>query len=303
METPRYVLITGASKGIGAACALQLDQLGFHVFAGVRRAVDGEALQKQASSRLQPILLDVTDQVNIAAAAATIRETVGDIGLYGLVNNAGVAVIGPLEVVPLAEVEQQFHVNVYGPLAVTQTMLDPLRQAQGRIVNISSISGRIAFPFSGAYAASKFALEALSDAFRRELAPWQVQVALIEPGVIDTPIWDASIARGERLFAEMTPRHRELYGASMEAQHAYAVRAKTRGIPPEEVAKAVAHALTARRARTRYLVGADARMGALIARLPARVVDMLIERLRRRMLAKLQQSTQAGETGPLTSNV
>ena len=173
------VVVTGASSGIGRACALHLAALGLQVFAGVRRAEDGAALQAASSARLTPMLLDVADETSIRAATDTITAAVGEAGLAGLVNNAGIGVAGPLEFLPLAEFRTQLEVNVTGQLAVTQALLPLLRQGRGRIVNMGSIGGRIAAPFVGPYSASKFALEALTDALRMELRPWGLHVAIV----------------------------------------------------------------------------------------------------------------------------
>jgi NAD(P)-dependent dehydrogenase (short-subunit alcohol dehydrogenase family) len=173
------VVVTGASTGIGAACALRLDHLGFQVFAGVRRKEDAQALQAKASPQLMPIFLDVTDLDSITAAMHKVAITVGNSGLIGLVNNAGIAVGAPLEFIPITEFRKQLEVNVTGQLAVTQAFLPLLRLAKGRIVNMGSITGRSATPFLGAYSASKFALEALTDALRLELRPWGIWVAIL----------------------------------------------------------------------------------------------------------------------------
>ncbi len=272
------VVVTGAATGIGAACALHLDGLGYAVFAGVRRAEDGARLRARASARLTPVVLDVTDAASIASATDMITREVGDAGVQGLVNNAGIAVAGPLEFLPIAELRRQLEVNVIGQLAVTQALLPLIRRGHGRIVNIGSISGKIAGPLVGAYAASKFALEALTDSLRRELRPWGIPVAIIEPGVTATPIWQKSLAAGDDLAADLPPQAMKLYGAAIQgarrgAQH----NAKGGGTPPAVVARAVTHALTARRPRLRYPTGRDARLGALIAWLvPARMQDRLL---------------------------
>src|SRR6266568_4897165 len=166
MSTPGSVVVTGASTGIGEACALRLDRRGFRVFAGVRREVDGGALKQKASSRLTPILLDVTDASSIKSAAAAVVAALGEEGLSGLVNNAGIAIAGPLEFLPIDELRRQFEVNVIGQIAVTQAFLPLLRKGHGRIVNMGSIAGKSALPFTGPYCASKFALEALTDSLR-----------------------------------------------------------------------------------------------------------------------------------------
>jgi len=278
----RAILVTGASTGIGAACALGLDRLGMRVFAGVRRAADGAALQREASPRLTAVAIDVTDAGSIAGAARTITAVMGDAGLAGLVNNAGIAVPGPLEFLPLADLRRQLEINVVGQIAVTQAMLPLLRAARGRIVNMGSIGGRMATPFVGAYAASKFALEALTDALRVELRPWRIGVSIIEPGAIATPIWQKSAREGERLRAAMPPEATRLYGQALEALRRGAARSERDAIPPDAVVAAVVHALTAPRPRTRYVIGRRAKVQAAIARwVPDRARDRLLTRVLR----------------------
>lgn len=278
----KSVVVTGASKGIGRASALRLDRAGFRVFAGVRSPADGEALRAEASDRLIPVRIDVTDEASVAEAARYVADVVGAEGLYGLVNNAGIAVAGPLEFLPSAELRRQLEVNVIGQLAVTRAFLPLLRRARGRIVNMGSISGLMALPFTGAYAASKHALEAVSDALRVELAPWGIHVSIIEPGVIATPIWETSEAAAERIMEKYPPQAFEYYGPVIELARRTVRNSAERGLPPDHVARVVQHALSARRPRTRYLVGGDARVRALIRKLPDRIRDRLIlARLRR----------------------
>jgi NAD(P)-dependent dehydrogenase (short-subunit alcohol dehydrogenase family) len=275
----RAVLITGASTGIGAACALRLDRQGWQVFAGVRRAGDGERLQRRASPRLQPLLLDVTDLAQVAAAIARVQAARGSRGLDGLVNNAGIVVAAPLEFLPPERLRAQLEVNVTGALAVTQAALPLLRPRRGRIVNIGSVSGLLAQPFTGAYSASKFALEALSDALRMELRPWGIEVVLVEPGAIATPLWEKSVQAADTLLAGLPPEAHALYGPAITVLRGRVGRL-THALPPDSVARVVAAALTVRRPRTRYLVGRDARAGALAARLlPDRLRDVLLLRL------------------------
>ncbi|MBE2268775.1 MAG: SDR family oxidoreductase [Anaerolinea sp.] len=273
----KYVLVTGAAKGIGRASALHLDKLGFTVFAGVRRQADGDSLCRDASPRLRPILLDVTDGDQIAAAVQQITAVVGAAGLHGLVNNAGVAVAAPLEFVPLDDVRWQLEVNVVGQLAVTQAFIPLLRLARGRVVNISSIGGKVATPLIGSYVASKFALEALTDALRMELKPWDIDVVAVQPGEIATPMWDSAGTIANQIMERMPAKAQELYGAALERLRQRAIKSGKNGASPQIVAEAVAHALTAPRARVRYLVGADARfVGRVIVNLPARLRDRMI---------------------------
>jgi NAD(P)-dependent dehydrogenase (short-subunit alcohol dehydrogenase family) len=278
----RAVVVTGASTGIGAACALALDRLGWRVFAGVRRAADGAALQRQASSRFTAVAIDVTDAASIAGAARTVSAVVGNSGLAGLVNNAGIAVPGPLEFLPIADLRRQLEVNVVGQIAVTQAFLPLLRAARGRIVNMGSIGGRMAAPFVGAYGASKFALEALTDVLRVEVRPWRIHVAIIEPGAIATPIWEKSTKEANRLQDGLPPEATRLYGKALEALRKAAAYSERTAIPPDAVVTAVVHALTAPKPRTRYVIGRRAKVQAAIARwLPDRARDRLLARVLR----------------------
>ena len=273
------VVITGASTGIGEACALHLDKLGYRVFAGIRKAADGEALRRRASARLVPVRVDVSDELEVAEAARKILEALGGAGLAGLVNNAGIVVGGMLEFLPLDALRRQLEVNVVGQISVTQAFLSSLRKARGRVVNISSLAGLISSPFTGAYAASKFALEALSDALRMELRPWKMYVSIVEPGYIQTPITSKSLAAAEALRAQLPAEALQLYGASLSAARDSTVREAAKAAPTEVVVKAVVHALTARRPRTRYVVGNHSSLAIHLGRaLPDRWRDALIAR-------------------------
>jgi NAD(P)-dependent dehydrogenase (short-subunit alcohol dehydrogenase family) len=273
------VLVTGSSTGIGRACALRLDRLGFQVFAGVRREADGRALKKKAKGPLTPVRFDVTVDASIEAARDAVGEATGEQGLAGLVNNAGIAVPGPLEFLPLEDLRSQMEVNVIGQVAVTQAFLPLLRKGKGRIVNIGSIGGRMATPFLGAYNASKFAMEALTDSLRMELKPWGIHVSLIEPGDIDTPLWQKGQSQADILLGKMPPHGRELYDPAVEVVRQAAEKAAQDAIPPSSVAKAVVHALTAEKPKTRYVVGTSARIQAVVARvMPDGVKDWLVAR-------------------------
>ena len=266
-------LVTGASSGIGEATARHLASLGWEVFAGVRKDADAERLA--GTPNVTPLKLDVTDEKSIRTATAEIGDR-----LDGLVNNAGIAVTGPLELLPLAEYRRQLEVNVIGQIAVTQALIPALRSTHGRIAFMSSIGGVVALPMVGPYAASKFAIEAITDSLRRELRPWRIHVAAIEPGAIATPIWDKGSAEVDRLTEEMGAENVDgLYGGIIRNMRAEVADYGTTGTPPEKVAQAVAHALTAKRPRTRYLVGGDAKQRAFAARwLPDRVFDALVAR-------------------------
>jgi NAD(P)-dependent dehydrogenase (short-subunit alcohol dehydrogenase family) len=268
-------LVTGASTGIGAACVARLVARGWHVYASVRRPADAERLRQQFGESVSVLEFDVTDEGAVRAAGARIVAERGEAGLDGVVNNAGIAVAAPLEFLPLAELRHQLEVNVIGQVAVAQALLPGLRRARGRIVLVGSIAGRSAMPFLGAYGASKHALEAIGDAWRVELAPFGVRVAIIEPGVIATPIWKTSERHADSFLGTLPTGLQQYYGRALDALRARAARGMG-GLPPDRVADAVEHALTARRPRARYLVGRDARTRVWLQRLPTPVRDRLI---------------------------
>jgi NAD(P)-dependent dehydrogenase (short-subunit alcohol dehydrogenase family) len=275
--SPMAVLVTGASTGIGENCALELARMGFEVFAGVRRSEDGEAIRARAEGTLQPVILDVTRSETIEAARARIEEHTGDRGMVGIVNNAGIVVASPMEFVPLDELRRQLEVNVVGQVAVTQAFLPLLRRSHGRVVNIGSIGGRMAVPFTGCYAISKFAMEAFSDVLRMELKPWGLHVALIEPGAVKTPIWSKSRDRGVALRDAMPGPAGELYGPQFDQLLKVVAVMEKRGVEPGEVTRAVVHALTSPKPKTRYVVGREAKAQAVIRRvLPDRAIDNLV---------------------------
>jgi NAD(P)-dependent dehydrogenase (short-subunit alcohol dehydrogenase family) len=274
MATTGTVVITGASTGIGRATALRLARGGFDVLAGVRREEDGAALRGE-DGRIEPVLVDVTD----AGQVADLAERVAGAPLAGLVNNAGIAVAGPLEGIPLDQVRRQYEVNVFGLLAVTQALLEPIRAGHGRIVNIGSIGGRINTPFVGPYSSSKAAVRSLSAALRRELRPWDIRVALVEPGALDTPIWRKGEEGAEETVGALSERVRTLYARQLAALVAATRTIAAGASSPDDAAQAVEHALTASRPRTLYTVGREARIqGALHSVLPARTFDALVAR-------------------------
>ncbi len=271
------VVITGASTGIGAACAIHLDRLGFRVFAGVRKPEDGLALQKNSSDRLVPIALDVTDASTIHKAHLLVSELTRKDGLYGLINNAGIAVVGPLEAVPIADLRRQLDVNVIGQVAVTQIFLPLVRQARGRIINMGSIAGLSTMPLMGPYSASKFALEAITDALRLEVQQWGIHVSIIEPGAIATPIWNKSALEATQREATIGDHLRSLYEPMIAAVRKIVEEASKRAVSSDTVAKVVEAALTEPTPKTRYLVGRDAKLRALMAKLlPDRASDRLL---------------------------
>jgi NAD(P)-dependent dehydrogenase (short-subunit alcohol dehydrogenase family) len=274
-------VVTGASTGIGQACALHLAANGFDVLAGVRKPEDGERLRTAAGSNgsLTPLPLDVIDPDSVREAGATVEERTGERGLAGLVNNAGIGTGGPLEFISLDDVRRQFEVNLIGQIAVTQTMLGALRTGRGRIVNMGSIGGRTPAPFVGPYSASKAALRATSESLRRELRPWGIWVATVQPGAIATPIWDKGAATAEDMRARLPADAHALYGDVLDNMGTTTEKMAAAGIPPERVARVVEHALTARRPRRDYVVGRDARMQIMLDRvLPTRAFDGLVRR-------------------------
>jgi NAD(P)-dependent dehydrogenase (short-subunit alcohol dehydrogenase family) len=270
MQAPKSVVITGASSGIGRGCALRMDALGWRVFAGVRQERDAESLRAEASARLTPISLDVADPRSIVQARRVVTEALGDNGLDALVNNAAVPYGGPIEYLDMQEFRRTFDVNFFGLVEVIQAFLPLLRQAGGRIVNMSSISGWIASPFLSPYTTSKFALEALSDALRVEVHPWNIQVALIEPGAINTPIWNKGAEILARWIERSPGEMMRLYSQAIEGIRS---RIKPHGIQPEFVIEAVVQALTSKRPKTRYAVGPDAILARVLRYLPDRWRD------------------------------
>ncbi len=279
MTGQKHVLITGASSGIGAACALHLARSGYGVFAGVRKSEDGDRLKRESDDRLTPVLVDVIDAESVAAAGKTVAEAVGDAGLFGLVNNAGIAIAGAIEAIPLEQVRRQFEVNFFGQLSMVQTFLPLLRQARGRLVNMSSVSGRAVVPILGPYAASKYALEAVSDALRLELRSSGVFVSLIEPGVVETPIWEKSESATKRMVDDWPEAMQVRYRPLVDAVEAATAKSRRHAVSPERVAMVVARALSARRPRARYIVGRDAwLMLRLMKPLPDGLRDWLMVR-------------------------
>jgi NAD(P)-dependent dehydrogenase (short-subunit alcohol dehydrogenase family) len=273
------VVITGTSTGIGRACALRLDASGFDVFATVRREEDAEKLRSEAAG-IHPLVVDVTDQDGVAAVAREVDAAVGERGVAGLVNNAGMSVGGPLEFLPLDDLRRQLEVNLVAHVGVTQAFLPAIRRATGRIVNMTSVGGRVANPFLGPYHASKWGLEAISDSLRKELRPWGIHVIAIEPGSIDTEIWRKGTEQAEELAAGLPEEGHRLYDDKIPKMLEMAQRLAEHSIPADRVAKVVERALTADRPRARYVVGVDARaLITLNQLLPDRAYDALEARL------------------------
>jgi len=255
-----WVLITAAASGIGLACAQLLDQLGFGVFAGMRDMAKATVLQQQSSAKLTPILLDVTSPYLIARAVQYMAGVLAQegTGLIGVVNTATNEHHGPLELLPLDFIRQEIEVDYLGSLAVIKACLPLLRQSRGRIVNFSSVTGRCVFRGIGASCAAKYAVEAMSDALRLELAPWGMHVTVIEPGATDTPLWDKVQHTFEELPQHVSLEQLQLYYPSWPEAVQQALADKEAFaqvmLPAARMAQAVLHALTSQRPKTRYLV-------------------------------------------------
>ena len=277
-EDRGFVLVTGTSTGIGAAAAAHLAAEGFHVFAGVRREADGEALRAQAPGKLTPLILDVTDETAISAAATTVADGVGDRGLAGLVNNAGIAKPAPIEFQPLADFRTQLEVNLFGPVAMVQAFLPLIRRGGGRIVNVGSIGGLLVLPLNGAYSASKFGIRAVTDALRLELRQWNIHVSLIEVAPVKTAIFSKTYAELDALEQRLGEAGYRLYEEQIAAVRTATEKAAADADPPLVIAKAIADALTSDKPKTRYLVGHGGKQVAVAAALPDRARDLALAR-------------------------
>lgn len=271
VETCGCVVVTGASTGIGAASARELARQGFQVLAGVRREQDADALR---ALRIEPVILDITQPDHVADLAARVRSE--PMALRALVNNAAISINAPVEALPLDEWRRLFEVNLFGHIAVTQALLPALLRSSGRVINISSVGGRVAMATFGPYGGTKFALEAVSDALRRELAPLGVRVVVVEPGGVRTEMGDRGIAATSRLAAAMSPEHQDRYGSLVQAVNALTAAGTGRGKSADDVARVIAKAVTARKPRTRYTVGRDA---ALLTRLSRVLPDSMLDRV------------------------
>ncbi|MEV7427499.1 SDR family oxidoreductase [Streptomyces sp. NPDC091212] len=291
-ETQEIVIVTGASTGMGAATAREMTRRGFHVLAGVRRDSDGEVL---LAAGIEPVILDITNQDHIAALAARIDDDPQGRVLRALVNNAGLPCAGPVEVVPLDEWRRLFEVNVFGHVALTQALLPALVRGKGRIVNISSLNGKVSMAGYGAYAGSKFAMEAVSDALRNELAPSGVQVVVVEPGGVQTQMAGTGLASLSRLSARMTPEQNARYGALTQALPSHVAAFTKAGVTSETAARTIAKAATVRKPRTRYTIGAMATFLIRASRfLPDRVLDrMTTSDLRKHYPDRVRPATAA----------
>ncbi len=276
-NSPKSVLISGANSGIGLCCAVHLANKGYRVFAGYRNPADAARLAAKHPAII-PVPLELTSQTSLKNALSTITEQLNGASLDGLVNNAGVVISGPLEFVSLAGWRHQLEVNLMGPVALTQQCLPLLRQSRGRIINIGSVSGIMTLPFLSPYSVSKLGLAAISDALRVELKPWGIQVALIEPGNINTPIWEKSLNTAKTAECNYPPDYANLYGQAMDKVKAASQKAAAKSIEAEVVAKAVYHALSAPQAKTRYPLGLEVQLRRLLTLLPDKLRDWLITR-------------------------
>ena len=274
--TQQAVVVTGASTGIGRAIALALDASGFRVFAGVRKEADGEKLRRDAGPGLTPVLVDVTDDSSIARAVGTVAKPTNG-RLFGLVNNAGVGLGGPLELVPITKTRELFEINVIGLLAVTKAFLPLLRKAHGRVVNIGSLAGILAMPGASSYAASKFAVQAITDSLRVELEPFGVQVTIVDPGAIESALWEKGRAQKKSILEAAPQELMDLYAPLIEIGRRLGEHPRDI-LPPSSVADDVVHALTAKKPKARYLVGPGPKKASRLARMPVRLRDSLLRR-------------------------
>jgi len=277
---PGAVVITGASSGIGRACAIRLADAGYTVFAGVRKPSDGDGLSALTTGTVTPLTLDVTDPAAVTAAAEEVGRAVGAEGLAGLVNNAGIGVTWPLAAIPADVLRKQYDVNVFGQVAVIQAFLPLLRAAGGRMVNIGSIGDRLTMPFGGPLTSSKWAFASITEALRLELRPWGIHVVLIEPASIKTEAVDKMEADAERTLGQLDEIERARYAEAYRSMTRSSLARERTGSQPDVVAEVVLSALTATRPRTRYLVGKHARALALIARWAP---DPVFDRIRIRL--------------------
>jgi NAD(P)-dependent dehydrogenase (short-subunit alcohol dehydrogenase family) len=268
------VLITGASRGIGRATAISLAASGWTVFAGVRSEVDGKELAEAAGPNLAPLVLDITNSADLADLPQRLAGK-----LDAVVNNAGFALDGPVETLPLDDLRRQYEVNVIGHVAVTQTVLPLLRASHGRIVFVSSLSGRISTPLTGGYNSSKFAIEALADALRVELRRWKLPVVLVEPGPVATDMWSGALEQHDKTLAALSPGHRELYGQTFENARKMLRFMQKQAVPVDKVVRAIEKALTAKRPKARYQVDVGSRVQLVATGMtPTRVLDSILGR-------------------------
>jgi len=289
-DRQELIVVTGASTGMGAATAKELARRGFHVLAGVRRDADADTLRAEGIEGLEPHILDITVDSDVTAIADRVARDPLRRPLRALINNAGIAINAPVETLPLTEWRRQFEVNLFGHIAMTQALLPSLLSSSGTVVNISSIGGKFALPTYGAYAGWKFALEAVSDALRREVSDAGIKVVVVEPGAVKTEMAARGIATAQGLKADMTATQLARYGDLAAAVAAQARSFTDTGVSAEHAAKVIAKAATASHPRTRYTIGRDAAILVRVTRVVSdRVLDRII-RLNLRTFAKKSQS-------------
>jgi NAD(P)-dependent dehydrogenase (short-subunit alcohol dehydrogenase family) len=288
------VVVTGASTGIGRATAITLADAGYQVFAGVRKMSDGAALTELSHGTLTPLLIDVTDSEAVAAAAGTVTRAVGDRGLAGLVNNAGIGFTWPMELIPVELLRRQYDVNVFGQVTVIQAFLPLLRRAAGRIITMGSIGDRLTLPYGAPLTSSKWALASITEALRLELRPWGIHVVLVEPASISTAAVGKVEFEAERVLQRLDRVQQTRYGAAYRSMIHRAMAREKNGSSPQVVADVVLRALNAATPKTRYLVGRDARRLAFLARW---MPDRLFDRLRLRLFGLSTEFGGADEGG------
>lgn len=308
--SPKTVVITGASSGIGRACAAAMNRSGWHVFATVRKATDQAKLRKDGGENIIPVVMDVEDQTSIVEAAENIEAHLDGRGLDGLVNCAGIGMVRPVEYAKLEDVRQIFEINMFGQIAVTQSLSRLLRKNRGRIVNVTSVGVNIAIPFAGLLNASKSAFGMMSDSLRLELHPFGVKVIAVEPGAIATPAVDKTLGDIEAVIENLPPEAQKQYGEMLRTFARQAYTREKSGSPPEVVAIAVHHALTSNRPRIRYRVGKHAK---LLSTLPKVLPESVMDALRIRMFGLQARSSaddgsrsshrRGGTTAPLRPSI
>ncbi|HEY0226333.1 MAG TPA: SDR family NAD(P)-dependent oxidoreductase [Mycobacterium sp.] len=297
-DREELIVVTGASTGIGAASARELAHRGFHVLAGVRREADAKALVAEGLKGLEPVILDITVEADVAAIADRVANDPLRRPLRALVNNAGIAINAPVEALPIPGWRKQFEVNLFGHIAMTQALLPALLVSSGTVVNISSVGGKVVLPTYGAYAGSKFALEAVSDALRREVSDVGIKVVVVEPGAVKTEMAERGIATAQGLMANMTAGQLARYGDLAATVTAQARSFGEIGVPAEHAAKVIAKAATASRPRTRYTIGRDA---AILVRISRVVSDRVLDRIIRMNLRSFAKSPQSSERPSATT--
>lgn len=272
----RTVVITGASSGIGLSSVSRMVQSGWRVFATVRKPQDGDRLRSDFGTSVTPVIMDVSDRVSVTKSAEQVESQLDGFGLDGLVNVAGVGKVAPVEYMTQKALLEIFDINVFGQIAVIQAFLPLLRKARGRIVNISSVGAHIAIPFGSLINASKSALGIFSDTLRLELHPFGVLVSAVEPGAIKTPAVDKTLGDVEGVIRNLPPNGQAQYGEILRGFARRAYEREMNGSSPQVVARAVHHALTATRPRTRYRVGKHATLlAALATLLPDGLLDVI----------------------------